>query len=374
MNAVRNLVVHCALGSILSSAALSQSLEPHWIPFQGHMARPGDDGDYVAVPDGQYDLLFTFYTAPVGGESKVWGPERHDDLVVVNGLVNALLGTVDGFADALDERPNFFARPLYVGITVDADGNPATADLELTPRQVLLPGVYARNAGRLDGRDWSDFFENVDSEGRVGAVDAKAKNSDHLDGRDWRTFFVGVDESGEFSEGSTRARDSDLLDGIDSEAIFVGPIDPDAPKVKAAEVADRISGALGVNGDLDVSGSAEIQEALSIVGNLEIGGELSGAFIREEATGYLRIGDIQICWGRYASNIGGARARTNLPAVFTGANYRVVCTPDESVAGGNGRFTTVQRKTNAWFEAQTYSVATSRSGVYGNYVAIGLWR
>jgi microcystin-dependent protein len=169
---------------------------PHLIPFQGHLARPtpADPAQFEPVPAGRYDILFTLYAAPVGGESKVWGPERHAQLTVVNGLVNAMLGSVIGFGDAVAANPNFFARPLYVGITVDADGNPNTADLELVPRQALLPVVYALGAMRAD----------------------------RLDNSDWRDFFVGTDTNGTFTPGATKARDADKLDGFDWSNVFGG--------------------------------------------------------------------------------------------------------------------------------------------------------
>lgn len=118
---------------------------PRLIPFQGHLTQPKKDNpqQYEPVVNGQYSILFTLYTAPVGGESKVWGPERHEKVIVVNGLVNVMIGSVL----ALPTETEFFARPLYVGITIDADGNPVTPDLELVPRQVLLPAMYAHVAG-----------------------------------------------------------------------------------------------------------------------------------------------------------------------------------------------------------------------------------
>jgi hypothetical protein len=164
------------------------------IPFQGHLARPAasDPTQFEPVPAGRYDILFTLYAAPVGGESKVWGPERHAQVTVVNGLVNSMLGSVIGFQDVIAANPNFFARPLYVGITIDADGNPNTADLELVPRQALLPAVYALGALRAD----------------------------RLDGSDWRDFFVGTDNSGTFTQGTTKARDAEKLDGYDWSDVF----------------------------------------------------------------------------------------------------------------------------------------------------------
>lgn len=131
-------------------ASSQQSLvAPRIIPFQGHLTRPvaGSPGVYEAVSDGLYRILFTLYTAPAGGESRVWGPEAHDAVSVRGGLVNVLLGSVTPLpSDA--ETPGFYARSLYVGITIDADRNAATTDLELVPRQVFLPIPYALEAGR----------------------------------------------------------------------------------------------------------------------------------------------------------------------------------------------------------------------------------
>ena len=126
---------------------VSGTAAPRLVPFQGHLTRPrpGDARVYEAVPDGRFDVLFTLYTAPVGGESRVWGPERHEKLVVVNGLVNALIGSVDKGLEGLG--PDKLAGPLYVGVTIDADGKQETPDLELVPRQVLLPAMYAHEAG-----------------------------------------------------------------------------------------------------------------------------------------------------------------------------------------------------------------------------------
>ena len=150
---------------ILSIMISAYSTEiPHLIPFQGHLTSPkaGNPQQYEPVANGQYSILFTLYTAPVGGESKVWGPERHEKVVVVNGLVNVMIGSVM----ALPKEPEFFARPLYVGITIDADGNPATPDLELIPRQVLLPVMYAYVAGSTKtilGEELSNILTAKDS-------------------------------------------------------------------------------------------------------------------------------------------------------------------------------------------------------------------
>src|SRR5262249_2709855 len=129
----------------------------HMIPFQGHLTVPSKDipDRYEVVKDGRYDILFTVYTTPAGAQGKEFGPERHENMVVIGGLVNALIGSVDGGLERLSHE--VLAGPLYVGITVDADGRPETPDLELVPRQVLLPVMYAHEAGNatlFDGHTW----------------------------------------------------------------------------------------------------------------------------------------------------------------------------------------------------------------------------
>ncbi len=338
------IVIHASIG-------LAQSLDP-LIPFQGHLTQPkaGSPTEFEPVPNGQYDVLFTLYTSPVGGEGLVWGPELHEDLVVVNGLVNALLGSVDGFGPALTTDPNFFKRVLYVGITIDADGNPNTVDLELVPRQVLLPAV-------------------------------QSINSDQLDGADWRDFFVGTDSNGGFTPGLTKARDSNLWDGVDAAALLVDPNNTVNPKVKTAASADSINGELVLN------------DGLTVNGILNIAGELQGV-IKDVSgeEGYLRIGDIQVCWGRYVSQLDDDGAfeqtyivtPTTLPAPFVDSDYVVIATPFGQAPSTPltlpVRYSSmVYERTPTQFGAMTYDTSDDfMTSVYksepGFYVAIGRWR
>jgi hypothetical protein len=179
------------LAALVPAPMLRAAEPPHLVPFQGHLARPSatDPTRFEPVPSGRYDILFTLYAAPVGGESKVWGPERHAQVTIVNGLLNALLGSTIGFETTLATQPNFVRRPLYVGITLDADGNPNTPDLELVPRQVLLPAVQALNANTLDGADWRTFFIGTDADATFTPGTTKARDADTLDGHDWSQLF-----------------------------------------------------------------------------------------------------------------------------------------------------------------------------------------
>lgn len=320
------------------------------IPFQGHLSQPGagDPSSFEPVPNGEYDILFALYTAPVGGEGLVWGPERHEDVVVVNGLVNALLGSVVGFESELADDINFFARALYVGITIDADGNPNTVDLELVPRQVLLPAIQASNSDKLDGRDWRDFFD-------------------------------GTDARGSFNFGITKAKDANLFDGIDSSAVFVDPNNIFNPKVKSAAVADSIAGDLNLQGNLSVGG------------NLIVLGDLLG-IIKDASgdTGYLRIDNIQICWGEYLSVLtdDGAFEQTYdatptaLPASYVDSNYAVLAAPlgeplgEQPLLVPRASTVTVYERTPDSFKALThrYFSQFEVSTLRGWFLTIGRWR
>ncbi len=166
------------------------------IPWQGYLTHPdpGNPREYKPVPDGRYTILFTLYSAPVGGSSMVWGPERHQDVVVVNGLVNALLGSVI----TLDDKPaGFFGRPLYVGITIDTNNNPQEPNLELVPRQVLLPTMYAHEAGHAKDADTARKSE-------------LSSNSENLGGFPAASILAGIPP---FPPAARQVRDAQRLDG-----------------------------------------------------------------------------------------------------------------------------------------------------------------
>ena len=53
-----------------------------------------------------------------------------------------------------------FNRTLYLGITIDG-GNPSTTDVEMRPRQAILPMLatyVAADSQKLSGRGWNDIL------------------------------------------------------------------------------------------------------------------------------------------------------------------------------------------------------------------------
>jgi len=140
--------------STTSAQATSQRL----IPFQGRLTNQAG----VAYTSGQYSITFNLYSQAVGG-STLW-TERHEKVGVTNGMVNVFLGSITPLA-AVD-----FSTVKYLGITIDADNNPATADPEMVPRQMIIPAFHSKtadtaktadlalNSNKLNGSDWTPLF------------------------------------------------------------------------------------------------------------------------------------------------------------------------------------------------------------------------
>ena len=130
------------------------------IPFQGQLANQSGQPLSPTTPN---TLVFRLYRQAVGGIA-IW-EESQPNISVNAGRFSVLLGS----RTELPAAPNFNAT-LYLGITVD-DANPATADVEMRPRQALVPVVsanYAKNADKLDGYDWSALFgTNNPAEGTI---------------------------------------------------------------------------------------------------------------------------------------------------------------------------------------------------------------
>lgn len=116
--------------------------QPGVIPYQGQLA--DQDGKPVS-PTEPITLVFRVYSQPVGG-TPFWH-EVHDNVSVVGGRFSVLLGAREPFPDLA-----LFRHTVYLGVTVD-DGEPATADVEMRPRQAIVPVIassYAANAGRAE--------------------------------------------------------------------------------------------------------------------------------------------------------------------------------------------------------------------------------
>lgn len=134
---------------ILHTSSFSQTPSQQLIPFQGRLTNQQGE----PYNSGQFSITFNLYSPAVGGPT-LW-TERHEKVGVTNGMVNVFLGSIIAL-NTVD-----FSTVKYLGITVDADNNPATADPEMVPRQMIIPAFWAKqaeNANKLAGNDWSSII------------------------------------------------------------------------------------------------------------------------------------------------------------------------------------------------------------------------
>jgi hypothetical protein len=123
-----SLACVAVLLTLVSVHALAQiSPAPSLMNFQGRLAKP----DGTPVPDGNYSIKFTLFTAVTGGTQK-W-TETINPVHVHNGVVSVQLGKTTPLTDAV------FAGNLFLEVKVGSD--PA-----LTPRQPLVSMAYAFKA------------------------------------------------------------------------------------------------------------------------------------------------------------------------------------------------------------------------------------
>ena len=151
-NMIRTVTLLSLFLMLLSlNDAICQNSPVPVLPFQGLLTNQS------GVPEsasGSATLIFRLYDTPTGGAVK-W-EETQKDVAVVAGHFNALLGSRTPFP-SLD----LFSGLLFLGITVD-DGDPTTVDIEMRPRQAIVPVInafHSNNADKLAGHDWSDLLE-----------------------------------------------------------------------------------------------------------------------------------------------------------------------------------------------------------------------
>lgn len=111
------------------------------IPYQGLLT---DSGGGSVNPGAPLTLTFNVYWAREGGTPE-WS-ETHENVAVVGGRFSVLLGDTVPFPEDLGV---FFGRTVYVGVTAD-NGDPDAAEVEMRPRQAIVPVVASRWAADAD--------------------------------------------------------------------------------------------------------------------------------------------------------------------------------------------------------------------------------
>jgi microcystin-dependent protein len=149
-----------ALGLVISASANAQDSKV--IPFQGQLA---DQAGQSLSPSTAATIVFRLYRVPVGGVA-IW-EESQPNISINAARFSVLLGSRTELPG-----PTNFNATLYLGLTLD-DGNAATADVEMRPRQALVPVIsasfakQAQNADKLNGFDWSALFGVNNPQGNI---------------------------------------------------------------------------------------------------------------------------------------------------------------------------------------------------------------
>jgi microcystin-dependent protein len=154
------VAIAALFASWLVPAMSGQEASP-LIPFQGILTNQSGDMVEATAPRS---LVFRLYEVSIGG-APFW-EEAQPGVAVIAGRFSVLLGSRSRLPSA--ER---FTSTIYLGITID-DSDPATADIEMRPRQALVPIVssqISKNALTLKGRSWSDLLTTGDDPSANGA-------------------------------------------------------------------------------------------------------------------------------------------------------------------------------------------------------------
>jgi hypothetical protein len=124
---MKNLIT--SFFALILLAAVTYSQTPQTISFQG----VATDIAGSNLPDGDYMMIFKFYTSETGGSS-VWSETQN--VAVANGIFNVLLGSVTPFGLLFDEQ-------YWLGVKIESDP-------ELEPRIQLTSSPYSLTAATVE--------------------------------------------------------------------------------------------------------------------------------------------------------------------------------------------------------------------------------
>jgi hypothetical protein len=109
----------CFLGNVFSQLSLS---------IQGSI----QNSSGVALPDGQYELIFNIYDVATGGQA-VW-TETQPQVEIIGGLYSSILGLITPLTAS--RTPFNFTKPYYLGVTLKGKQ-------EISPRAELSASAYS---------------------------------------------------------------------------------------------------------------------------------------------------------------------------------------------------------------------------------------
>ena len=126
----------------LACAALGSTTTaqvPGQVNYQGYLT----DDEGLALTTGSYCLEFGIFDGAYDGATRVWGPEQHDGVEVLDGYFNVVLGA------SLPLEGIFVDPQRFIGLSVGDDCQ--NLGTEVLPRQQVLSAPFALTAGDLVG-------------------------------------------------------------------------------------------------------------------------------------------------------------------------------------------------------------------------------
>ena len=113
------ILFFCFSGTVFSQLSLS---------IQGSI----QNSSGVALPDGQYELIFNIYDVATGGQA-VW-TETQPQIEIIGGLYSSILGLITPLTAS--RIPFDFTKPYYLGVTLKGKQ-------EISPRAELSASAYS---------------------------------------------------------------------------------------------------------------------------------------------------------------------------------------------------------------------------------------
>ncbi len=342
-------ILALALGS---AAALMAA--PSWISRLNYQGQLTDNlGEPVA--DGSYSVDFRIYQAASGGVA-IWSETQN--VTVAKGLFNVVLGSVNSINLTVPQATD----DLWIAIEVNSNG-------EMSPRQQLLPAVYAWNAERLNGYSVGTGADNIvklDGSGKIPAsmisggsvgapLDVAGSSASYVlranntgTGMALSVAASSTTQPALFAEGGkfgVVAKTNDAAQGVALQAF--------GPSSAYASLVDRVNNA-------QVFGQANAVNYLGVLG-VNTNGSGTGVHGSGGGTGVSATGGtwgVQATGGTYGIQATGGTY--GVYAQATSASYGVYAT---APAGGIG-----VAGTGTWGVYGFSSIGTSNSrGVYGLY-------
>jgi hypothetical protein len=113
------ILFFCFTGNVLGQLSLS---------IQGSI----QNSSGIALPDGQYELIFNIYDVATGGQA-VW-TETQPQVEIIGGLYSSILGLITPLTAS--RTPFDFTKPYYLGVTLKGKQ-------EISPRAELSASAYS---------------------------------------------------------------------------------------------------------------------------------------------------------------------------------------------------------------------------------------